>query len=136
MLFTKQDIDRIHSSRTAIDGQKYIQDNGYVWVGTYAKSLVLVSIPDPNMAQEETLSSINSKTIKSDTDNIIIVNSVLPAGASTEETQNDILEELRLKGTIENQEINNIDNYVIVSLLTNILEELKTHTKYLNKIYQ
>lgn len=136
MTYTQLEISRITSTRSARQGERYIQENGYVWMGTYAKTLVLISIPDPNMAQEETLSQINSKTIKSDTDNTIIVNSVLPDGASTENTQLDILEALQLQATSENQELNNLDNYHIVSLLTNILKELKEQTKYLIKIYQ
>lgn len=150
MLYTQQEINKISSGRLATVGHKYIQENGYVWIGTNAKTLELFSIPDPNTAQESTLNNINAKTIISDTDNVSVIGSVLPLGASTEAKQNDllssqtdllnsqntILEELQLKGTSANQEINNLDNYAIISLLTNILKELKEQTKYLTKIYQ
>lgn len=136
MTYTQLEISRITSTRSARQGERYIQDNGYVYVGTYNKTLELISIPDPNVAQESTISSINAKTIKTDTDHTIIVNSVLPNGATKEETQLGILNTLKSQATDSNQEINNLDNYHIISLLTNILKELKEQTKYLTKIYQ
>lgn len=143
MLYTQQEISRISSGRLATVGHKYIQENGYVWIGTNAKTLELFSIPDPNVSQETTLNSINAKTIISDTDNVSVISSVLPDDASTEAKQDvlitgqsNILTELLTKATSANQEINNLDNYAIISLLTNILKELREQTKYLTKIYQ
>lgn len=43
MYYTKEQIDRINSSKLAEQGNLYYQDNGLVWIGLYSKSLQLFS---------------------------------------------------------------------------------------------
>lgn len=141
--YTQKQLDIINANRRADPATFYYQDNGFIWKGNNTKTLTLVSGPAPLPVGASTEITLIERTTPDDTQPISVIDLPLPIGAATEEKQDlllniqdDILEELKIKTTKENQEINNLDNYTIISLLSNILKELREQTKYLIKIYQ
>jgi len=129
MAYTSQEISSINSSRSARQGELYIQDNGLVWVGTYAKTLTLRSgnpaLPvgaskDATLAERTKPSDTQLVDGSAHTQPISAVDLPLPTGASSE----------------TKQDISNLNLYTQIELLNLIYEELQQINKTLKKIYQ
>lgn len=129
MAYTSQEITRINSSRTASPGEKYVQDNGIVWIGTYNKTLKLFQGSPALPVGASTDATLAERTTPLDTQPVSIA--ILPPNSSTETKQDEIIDLLSLETSPLN-----INQYNSIELLSLIYEELQKQTKLLTKIYQ
>jgi len=129
MTYTSQEISRINSSRSARQGELYIQDNRLVWVGTYAKTLTLRSGNPALPVGASKDSTVAERTKPSDTQ-------LVDGSAHIQPISVDILP-LPTGGATEiKQDITNLNQYTQLELLNLMYEELIQINKTLKKIYQ
>jgi hypothetical protein len=163
VVITTAELNIIWSTRTAQQGYTYVCEDGFLYVGQVDGTLVRK--PNTNLDEWQRQRAINqslpirTKTIvqgvSEDDGSIVDVKITedgksiieLPANASTESTQNLILNELKDLNTSQSGQGSSIDvliqetsdklgQYNQIELLTLIYEELQQQTKLLKKIYQ
>jgi hypothetical protein len=131
MYYTSQQISKINSSKSAIQGKKYYQNNGLIWIGLYSKTLKQFNDPEIN-AQSVVYQIENNEpfTVTEELDslnnnlNIVNGNKVFTYDISKNLTQIKVYSDITLTDLLSTKNL----TYDVNGNLTTLVEITPTNT--------